>query len=137
MMKRTEKALAFFGRSTMKQRTVEMAIAYSDGTWRAEYFVNIPFETPEEQVEEVARKELLGLIEAGMESITKKREGPEITGCFLYNSMDDEGFDEEEVDAVVVCRFCHKKVPAATAHLVQKGWVGDECCWDERLKSSE
>lgn len=42
--------------------------------------------------------------------------------------------DEEET---VECKFCGKQVPADTAHLHDGGWVGDECCWDERLRSSE
>jgi hypothetical protein len=37
----------------------------------------------------------------------------------------------------VTCKFCHKEVDAKTAHLHQNEWVGDECCWDERLRSTE
>jgi hypothetical protein len=37
----------------------------------------------------------------------------------------------------VTCKFCHKQTRADTAHLHQGAWVGDECCWDERLRSTE
>jgi hypothetical protein len=38
---------------------------------------------------------------------------------------------------LVSCKFCHKSVPADTAHLHDGEWVGDECCWDERLRATE
>ena len=37
----------------------------------------------------------------------------------------------------VRCRFCRALVPKETAHRHQKAWVGDACCWDERLRSTE
>lgn len=37
----------------------------------------------------------------------------------------------------VTCKFCGKDARADTAHLHQDAWVGDECCWDERLRSTE
>lgn len=36
----------------------------------------------------------------------------------------------------VECKFCHKATLAATAHLHQGSWVGDLCCWDERLRTT-
>lgn len=42
----------------------------------------------------------------------------------------------ETIDTVE-CKFCHKDVPAKTAHLHEDEWVGDDCCWDERLRSTE
>lgn len=48
-----------------------------------------------------------------------------------------DSFAEVEIKATVGCKFCHKQVPAETAHLHQGEWVGDECCWDERLRSTE
>jgi hypothetical protein len=43
----------------------------------------------------------------------------------------------DEAPEQVCCKFCHTMVPAATAHLHDGGWVGDVCCWDERLRSTE
>ena len=37
----------------------------------------------------------------------------------------------------VACSLCGKPCDAGKAHLHQGKWVGDECCWDERLKASE
>lgn len=36
----------------------------------------------------------------------------------------------------VVCTVCLRLTDVRTAHLHQGRWIGD-CCWDERLKSSE
>lgn len=47
----------------------------------------------------------------------------------------EEGLDDNE--ETVLCRFCQRQCSARTAHLYQGGWVGDECCWDGRLRSSE
>jgi len=53
---------------------------------------------------------------------------------FLERAADEEDPEDEDY---VTCKFCRKRVPAATAHLHWGEWVGDECCWDERLKSTE
>lgn len=37
---------------------------------------------------------------------------------------------------LVECSLCGQDAPASTAHLHGNGWVGN-CCWDERLRSSE
>ena len=39
-------------------------------------------------------------------------------------------------DNVVDCKFCGKEVDADTAHMHQGSYVG-ECCWDERLRTTE
>jgi hypothetical protein len=49
-----------------------------------------------------------------------------------------DSFDyDEPAGDLLLCRFCQRQVPAKTAHLYQGGWVGDQCCWDERLRSSQ
>jgi hypothetical protein len=37
----------------------------------------------------------------------------------------------------VTCSLCGKNCNADGAHLHGGEWIGDECCWDERLRSSE
>lgn len=37
----------------------------------------------------------------------------------------------------VTCSLCGKDIPEKTAHIHQGEWIGDDCCWDERLRSSE
>lgn len=32
------------------------------------------------------------------------------------------------------CKFCRAAVLLTTAHRHDTGWVGDTCCWDERLR---
>jgi hypothetical protein len=44
------------------------------------------------------------------------------------------GTTEEKVET---CKFCGHHCRASTAHRHDGGWVGDECCWDERLRSTE
>jgi len=48
----------------------------------------------------------------------------------------DPALVAENIDTVV-CKFCHKNVPGATAHLHEGEYVGDDCCWDERLRATE
>ena len=47
--------------------------------------------------------------------------------------------DEGEVGPkkTVECSLCGKPCSAMKARLHQGKWVGDECCWDDRLKASE
>jgi hypothetical protein len=37
----------------------------------------------------------------------------------------------------VVCYLCGNTCAAGTAHLHQGKYIGDTCCWDERLRASE
>jgi hypothetical protein len=37
----------------------------------------------------------------------------------------------------VACKFCDEQVLAKTAHLHRGSWVGESCCWDERLRMRE
>jgi formylmethanofuran dehydrogenase subunit E len=43
----------------------------------------------------------------------------------------------EEERERVKCSMCGKLVPIYTAHLHDGKLIGDECCWDERLKITE
>jgi len=38
---------------------------------------------------------------------------------------------------VVTCKLCGFACARATAHMHQGDYVGDECCWDERLRATE
>jgi hypothetical protein len=51
-----------------------------------------------------------------------------------------EGLYKEERDlvgAIVICSICGKVLLEAMAHLHQNKWIGDRCCWDERLRNTE
>jgi hypothetical protein len=41
------------------------------------------------------------------------------------------------VEEQVVCSACRHLCASEKAHLHQGEWIGDECCWDERLRASE
>ena len=67
------------------------------------------------------------------------REAGGIPGDFVVGNVlitDYELYDDED-DETVECSLCGKQTPADTAHLHQGKWIGDDCCWDDRLKSSE
>jgi len=36
-----------------------------------------------------------------------------------------------------ICSICHAPCNPVTAHLHQGEYIGDECCWDDRMKASE
>lgn len=49
-----------------------------------------------------------------------------------------EALAEHGVDAELTgCKFCGRDVLLATAHRHTGGWIGDTCCWAERLRSTE
>ena len=50
---------------------------------------------------------------------------------------EDPFIDPWDKEGTVSCKFCHEQVAAVTAHWHDGDWVGDACCWDERLRSSE
>lgn len=57
------------------------------------------------------------------------------------NTLTSHGIWSVEEDTVeedtVECSLCGRQVPSGTAHLHQDEYIGEECCWDERLRSSE
>jgi hypothetical protein len=67
----------------------------------------------------------------------------------LYEEVENEVVSKEEADNWVLCKLilepvhlvacglCGKRSDAATAHRHQDGYIGDDCCWDERLRSTE
>lgn len=64
--------------------------------------------------------------------LMERLEFPEATPA-----AEKDGDPQFQDEAVVRCQFCGKDAPARTAHRHGNGWVGDECCWDERLRASE
>lgn len=50
---------------------------------------------------------------------------------------EDYTIKKEKKQRRVRCKFCNRLCNKNTAHLHQGLWVGNECCWDDRLKSSE
>lgn len=66
------------------------------------------------------------------EALRKKR----LAEARLAKTKVEEAKAEEDA-GTVTCSLCHAETPETTAHLHQGEWIGDECCWDERLKASE
>jgi hypothetical protein len=50
---------------------------------------------------------------------------------------DPEWHPEQHFGEKVACYLCREPALAANAHPHQRQWIGDECCWNERLRSSE
>lgn len=71
------------------------------------------------------------------------QEGTLLAGTAMESKEITRAEAEEEVEDLddrldeVVCRLCHEPTPARTAHPHQGEWVGDDCCWDERLRATE
>lgn len=55
------------------------------------------------------------------------------TDAQLAAVLTDHGIDVE----LEICRFCSGTILRATAHRHGHGWVGNACCWDERLRATE
>jgi uncharacterized Fe-S radical SAM superfamily protein PflX len=61
----------------------------------------------------------------------------------LVTAPDDlrqEGLDAIEyiqTRDLITCSMCRRKCRADTAHLHQGKYIGHECCWDERLRTTE
>ena len=59
---------------------------------------------------------------------------------FILKSFGEREGEEEirkKLELGVQCSVCKQWVDPKKAHRHQGGWIGDECCWDERLRSSE
>ena len=55
---------------------------------------------------------------------------------FKVRYVKDSVFEQLE-NPEVECSICGAPCTAADAHLHQDKWIGDECCWDDRLHGSE
>jgi hypothetical protein len=60
----------------------------------------------------------------------------------IARQFKEEGADAFDLTVEIVretvrCKLCERQVPQSTAHRHQGEWVGDECCWDERLRATE
>lgn len=53
-----------------------------------------------------------------------------------FEAAGEEVEEDDPEEETVACTFCHKQVSATAAHLHQGSWVGDDCCWNERLRST-
>lgn len=58
---------------------------------------------------------------------------------FWHHELPGWGVNDmpKENRETVMCKFCFGQCKAETAHFHQGQWVGDECCWDERLRTTE
>lgn len=55
-------------------------------------------------------------------------------------AAEEEAFWSDEVQeksSLVICSLCKNFCEVGTAHLHQDEYIGNDCCWDERLKASE
>ena len=90
----------------------------------------------------MTEKQFLALAQSDREGTLKKLAEK---GCYVVENNLDEADDDvlleeardcELIEEVGICMFCHEAV-GVDYHLYQKGFVGDDCCWDVRLKSTE
>lgn len=61
----------------------------------------------------------------------------EVEGDEDFMEDDNGPLSDIPDEILVVCYLCGEAVPENTAHRHQGKWIGDECCWDERLRTTE
>jgi len=54
----------------------------------------------------------------------------------VMNMLDSWSDEIYHIKQSFSCKFCHRPVDPAKAHLHDGEYVG-ECCWDERLRATE
>ena len=77
--------------------------------------------------------------EDGQEAFYQDAEFYQIDGVVTpakLEALRTEGLLDNDVKAVF-CKICQKLCLRRTAHRHHNGWIGDECCWDPRLRASE
>ncbi|MFI9771858.1 hypothetical protein ACIHJG_34090 [Streptomyces sp. NPDC052415] len=71
-----------------------------------------------------------------------------VRGCDDQILTEDESFDRYPAEAQIAlvlekhgviveletCKLCREEILLATAHRHGNGWVGNACCWDDRLR---
>ncbi|MFC8021623.1 hypothetical protein [[Kitasatospora] papulosa] len=96
-----------------------------------------PFEVDGEQY--LVQELLWNGIDGRSYDLVRRRDGQILT--------EDESSDGYPTDAQIAlvlekhgvdveletCKFCRKEILRATAHRHDNGWVGNACCWDDRL----
>jgi len=73
---------------------------------------------------------------SGLTEVAGTVHGKTICNDCMETHAEDCDICKKQKDQTVTCSACHQLTPAATAHLHQGEWIGDEC-WDEKLRSSE
>ena len=71
--------------------------------------------------------------------VVKGERANEIEGSDENTEKDLAAYDlitEMIMGGKLMCSYCGKSCDARTIHLHRSQWVG-ECCWDERLRSTE
>lgn len=76
---------------------------------------------------------------------TKRLSAGEITAKEMVDALEAVGsessFFELDKDGNPMdemrCSLCGRVINPDKAHLHQEDFIGDECCWDERLRASE
>jgi hypothetical protein len=97
--------------------------------------------------------ELLGVQYRVQESVWNDIEGRSFDLVRLEDEVEltDESFEAYPTEAQIAevleqhgidvelerCKFCKDEVLLETAHRHDGGWVGESCCWDERLRMTE
>lgn len=63
---------------------------------------------------------------------------PNHEGSHQYTiEWEDEDKGYAPVPVSMVCSMCKQPCLTYNAHLHQGEYIGDECCWDERLRTTE
>jgi len=96
-----------------KIRTVEIAICWGESTWNDGYYVDIPFDTPDDKMEEVGRSIVLGQLASPDHST--------VVHCWLYcEEVDPMPMDDmDEIPCMYYCGCCPDE---SCSGAVIQGW---------------
>jgi hypothetical protein len=59
-----------------------------------------------------------------------------LTAAMILRALSRDNNPSSQPTAVL-CKFCGQPCPIGDAHRHDGGWVGDACCWDERLRATD
>ena len=71
--------------------------------------------------------------------ITRNEKNKEEILDWIDNLIEEHNYITitQQPEEAVTCKLCHEEAVAKWAHAHDGSYVGDECCWDERLRSTE
>lgn len=96
--------------------------------------VEIDFDEIPDIEEALDREEIAA---AALDGGTELEDQTEAAYCEIERQLLEMDVCWTGTDIGVTCSICGKRALKRTAHLHQNEWIGDECCWDDRLHASE
>lgn len=99
---------------------------------------NLTLDRASEIFEEHIRPQMERISEAASETKDYGSEEGNLEGMGFLAGLEIAAIlREDNAVSLVQCSVCGKQTSAESAHIHQDSYIGDNCCWDERLRASE